>query len=223
MTKFEKLTEISIQLDGSRDIDKILTNEDIYENDQQGAWDLLFLFNVAYSWSQQNCRYDFAKHRQVTKWSLEHLMARNVRVLSEDEFKNYLNFVKEEERKKYSYADYKNEPENQKDKYLENMLGKEQYNGDDDHSLGNLALLGSDANSSLNNHLFPQKRCQINKWNSSPKEYFVPPATAAVFNKCFPGMELTKLFLSEDDKKAYTNFIQKTIENFVKEVASHVN
>ena len=205
---------------------EVAADEILYVNNPLGAWNLLFLFNLAYSWSQQNCRYDFAKHRQVAKWSLEHLMARNVRDLEKEEFENFLKFVPSEKQEKYScasYDEYIKQPENQKDKYLEGMLGEEQYNGDDDHSLGNLALLGGDANSSLNNHLFPQKRCQINKWNSSPNEYFVLPATAAVFNKCFPDMDTTKLFLSKDEKTSYTNFIQQTIENFVKEVSSHVN
>ena len=231
LTNINNLTDICKALEDRIKILKEpnIDTDDLYNDNKGKAWQILFLFNLAYASCCQHLRYDFRRHRMISTWSIEHLMARNVCNLNESEFENYHKYASIPE--KYSWNSYSEKCKtNEGKQYLEEMLGTEEYPKDNDHSLGNLALLPKEANSSLNNNLFRMKRDNINKWYASlkdyfippaTKDYFIPPATFAVFNKLFPEMNVLKPYLSTDDKKSYIDAIKVIIGKFVEEVKKH--
>ncbi len=221
LTLIDNLGDIhEVLVNTIKNIDELVKNIDLYNINKNKAWEILFLFNLAYASCCQHLRYDFKRHRMISTWSIEHLMARNVCNLNESEFENYHKYASIPE--KYSWNSYSEKCKtNEGEQYLEEMLGTEEYPKDNDHSLGNLALLPKEANSSLNNNLFRMKRDKINKWYASLKEYFIPPATFAVFNKLFPEMNVLKPYLNTDDKKSYIDAIKVIIGTFVEEVKQH--
>ncbi len=203
-------------------IESLETKANLYYENWGGALRALYLFNVAYAWSNQHQRYDFRQHRAVSKWSLEHIMARNVRDLVELEFQEYRKIAASPDN--FTWEEYQEQcKQSQGEQYLERMLGQDEYPSQEDNSLGNLALIPQSANSALSNHLFRQKRTQVNEWNSTPNVYFIPPATVAVFNKELATvinnelkeMNVTTPYLNQNDKAAYLQSMKAIVERFI--------
>lgn len=162
-------------------------------------------------------------HRQVEAWSIEHIFARNQKVLDEKELEEWLG----NDYSKSVFDEYQKECNEEKgkgkgDDWLAKKLGS-RYPTTEDNSIGNLALLPKDANSSLNNKLFEGKREAVSEWaRNSWTEYWAPPVTEAVFMKSLPGLKMTDPYWSEEDKKAYRNSMSKDIDSFIDKLKNPV-
>jgi hypothetical protein len=90
---------------------------------------------------------------------------------------------------------------------------------DEDNSLGNLALLPRDANSSLNDKLFRGKQREILSWvlARDKSSYWAPPLTVAMFTKEI-GEQKDKFlaYWSKLDRKAYVETVETTVTEFLK-------
>lgn len=84
--------------------------------------------------------------------------------------------------------------------------------GDDVHSLFNLALLDRNANSSLNNSLFVVKRMKILEKIKNGED--IPPATEAVFLRYFTEEEETLPWWSEKDREGYAKALHEILDAF---------
>ena len=151
-------------------------------------------------------------HLQVEAWSIEHIFARNQKNLDDKELKEWLGndyskSVFDEYRKEYN--------EGKGNDWLAKKLGN-RYPSTEDNSIGNLALLPKDANSSLNNKLFEGKRKAVSEWaRNSWTEYWAPPVTEAVFMKSLPGLKMTDPYWSENDKNGYQDSMKEDIDRFI--------
>ena len=75
----------------------------------------------------------------------------------------------------------------------------------DIQSIGNLALLSKNINSSLKNDIFEEKRNKLLK-KLSEENIFIPPLTLKIFSKNFDGAERTKAYWTPTDFNAYINY-----------------
>ena len=188
------------------DFKKLKDKEDVFnENkDKKQVIELLFLFNVAYSW-RRGMKYNFAEHANVSTWSLEHIHARNQVKLCKEDFEMMCNL----DYSKYEIACTDKDPKGYQ--WLEENI--ENYPVKEDHSLKNLALLPRDDNSSLNNGFFSEKKRII--FNKIQLEHWIPDATRDVFAKSLPGLNFNTSYWGEDDRDAYVEFIYDTIQKFL--------
>lgn len=182
-----------------------------------GLYDYLLLSNVAFCWKRWPMRYSFLKHRSIKKWSLEHIFARNQKDLSKEELEKWIPSVTEEQ-----IEDYKKKcEENAGNEWLSEKL-KDKYPTGEDNSIKNLAMLPSNANSSLNNNLFEGKRDAVLNWaNEGWKNYWVPPLTEAVFTKSLVGLNMSQPYWSDGDdgdKDSYYKYMDKSIKGFIDEL-----
>lgn len=191
-----------------------LTKPDIYSTGGDKLHNYLLLANVAWCCVKECVDYDFSRHSSVRKWSLEHVHARNQGCLDESEFMSLTfreNGVdKEALWKKYSEIKDKKEAQ----KRLEEVLA-DYPEEDEDNSLGNMALLPQDANSSLTNKLFVGKRREVLSWALEGQEsfYWAPPLTVAMFTKeagC--PEEKFNAFWGKKDRKNFMKLIASVIE-----------
>jgi hypothetical protein len=169
--------------------EKELTEENVYFENPEILHQYLLLLNLVYCSQRWPRRYDFYQHRKVDAWSLEHIFARNQNDFEKKEdLEKYLGAesLKEEEFIEYRKKCEKNEGIKWLQDWLKGKYGAE-YPEREDNSLGNMALLGKSANSSLSNSVFMMKRAEIISWQTV-NEYWVPPATEAVFLKSLPGL-----------------------------------
>ena len=194
-------------------------DKDAYSNWGEDLFNYLLLSNVAFCWKRWPYRYSFEMHRQVEAWSIEHIFARNQKVLDEKELEEWLG----NDYSKSVFDEYQKEcKEGKGDDWLAKKLGS-RYPTTEDNSIGNLALLPKDANSSLNNKLFEGKREAVSEWaRNSWTEYWAPPVTEAVFMKSLPGLKMTDPYWSEEDKKAYRNSMSKDIDSFIDKLKNPV-
>jgi len=193
---------------------------DLYSEHPEIAYNYLLLFNMAHCWRRWPLRYDFCQHRKIEAWSLEHIFARNQADFDKKaDLEKYLGVDSLEES---MFKEYQEECKNIKgDKWLQNWM-KIQYGADypesEDNSLGNLALLGKSANSSLSNHCFMTKRAEIISWSARNNDYWVPPATEAVFLKSLPRLDATRHYWTggdNGDRTNYVEFMKTEISDFV--------
>ena len=211
LTKSLSNTEGCIPKQSELDRDKGLDFYNIPQAKAQ-AREYLLLYNVAFCWRRWPMRYDFHQHRQVDSWSLEHIVARNTRDLTEVEFENF----SPQEIKKADWGKYEEACKiKQGEAWLIKIL-PQSYPNEDDHNIQNLALLSTNANASLNNNLFEGKRRLILGWFSSDKDnYWVPPATQAIFFKTIPDTDPRTPYWSQTDKQKYVESMQKDVHAFV--------
>jgi hypothetical protein len=194
------------------DFKKLKDQQDVFNENKEQAIKILFLFNVAYSW-RRGMKYNFAEHANVSTWSLEHIHARNQEKLNKDDFDMMCKLECTEKESNLKYTDYEEACTDKDPKgyqWLEEKI--ENYPVKEDHSLKNLALLPRDDNSSLNNCFFKAKRKKVIsiKW----LKHWIPDATRDVFAKSLPGLNFNTSYWGEDDRKAYVEFIGKTIQEF---------
>ena len=78
------------------------------------------------------------------------------------------------------------------------------------HDLSNLALIGNNDNSKLNNFIFPVKRNII--IDLEKKGHFVPLCTKMVFLKGYSNTDYQPFYWSEIDKNAYFSEIERIIK-----------
>ncbi len=189
----------------------------VNNSNKEYARRILLLFNVAWCWKRGDLLYDWSRHRNVGTWSLEHIFARNQKDLSKEEFNEFCLGC--ESAKWQEYVEYTKRDEG--DVYLARVLGDVYPQETEDNSLRNLALVGRNTNSALNNSLFTGKVVKLDE-RITCKAEFVPPATEAVFHKQFPEMAVGSPYFSENDKEKYLKFMHQTIKEFMKELEKHV-
>lgn len=186
-----------------------------YKNGGEKLHNYLLLSNVAFCWKRWPMRYSFFKHRNIEGWSLEHIFARNQKDLSEEELKEWIPSISKLQIKEYQEAC---EINYNGDDWLKEHL-KEEYPKEEDNSIKNLALLPTNANSSLNNKLFNGKRNAIRDWaDQSWKHYWAPPVTEAVFMKSLVNLNPNIPYWSEDDKESYLTAMANDIKSFIEAI-----
>ena len=80
--------------------------------------------------------------------------------------------------------------------------------------IGNLALLPTKANSSLQNDIFEEKRDKLLK-KLSKENIFVPPLTLKIFSKNFDGADRTKVYWTPNDFVVYLNYQKAQLEKIL--------
>lgn len=197
-----------------------LKDSDLYYNEKSRArlHQYLLLANVAWCCEQGGVDYDFWRHMHIQEWSLEHVHARNQKPLSEVEFKE-LTFKKGDKDELWtSYS--RIEDKDRAQKFLADNLTEDcgYPDEDEDNSLGNLALLPKDANSSLNDKLFIGKQREILSWALSGRGsvYWAPPLTVAMFAKevGWKGDKF-KRFWSVNDRSEIVEVMKSSIKAFL--------
>lgn len=202
---------------------KWLEDPNLYETmcGESRKWllDYLLLANVAWCSEQSGVDYDFHRHNLVDCWSVEHVHARNQRMLDKIEFKG-LKFKNGEDPetlwKEYRETDGRDEA----NAFLQDKLSAEAGypEENEDHSLGNLALLPKDANSCLNDKLFGGKRREILSWALQKEDscYWAPPLTVAMFVKEI-GDPVDKFlpYWSLKDRAAYADMVKSLVGLFL--------
>jgi len=193
---------------------------DLYVSEARGKYrivNLLFLSNVAWC-SSNRLRYDFASHRKVGDlWSVEHIHAKNQDKLDEYSFRSlaYKSNVKSVDELWHEYC-LKDSATDEAETFLAGLLdSRANYpRVDEDHSLGNLALLPKNTNSSLGNMSFPYKLSQVLEWSVTKKGgYWVPPMTLAIFSKEISAGGWP--YWSMEDRKAYKNLLTRVVGEFI--------
>lgn len=206
-----------------RDDEKLYkTESDNWRKDR--IVNLLFLANIAWCLSR-GLKYDFAAHRKVCgKWSVEHIHAKNQAMLDEHSFKS-LAFRNECNGDVHQlWVAYSQRENEEAEKFLaERLSGSANYpDADEDHSLGNLALLPRNTNSSLNDKSFPYKLAQILDWCvKRSTDYWVPPMTLAVFSKEISTDSWP--YWSTKDRDGYKKCLVDLIDGLLKSNAEQEN
>ena len=196
---------------------KWLEDPDLFNyGDKNKIHNYLLLANMSWCAEKLGVDYDFYRHAQISRWSVEHVHARNQRKLEEMEFKS-LKF--KEGDISDLWEQYSKETDNNKaNEFLQkNLLDDNGYpEMDEDNSLGNLALLPSDTNSSLGNKLFVGKQREILSWalDGDKSNYWAPPLTIAMFTKEV-GKDKFLKYWSEPDRKEYRTLLAELIETFL--------
>lgn len=211
-----------------------------YLKDRALIQKLLFLFNVEYA-RRRNRRFPFRIYRR-NLWSLEHIQAQNVEELhTKDQWQTWAEdhekalstlrfaalppaagvteeaFTSGKKRCTEALQNFPHDP-TQKDfealsrTVLDFMKRMGAPEGDDVHSLFNLALLDQNANSSLNNSLFVVKRMKILEKIKNGED--IPPATEAVFLRYFTEEEETLPWWSEKDREGYAKALHEILDAF---------
>lgn len=195
---------------------KWLESQTLYEESNSNLQNYLLLANVAWCSEKLGIDYDFYRYSTAGTWSIEHVHARNQEKLDELEFKS-LHFKEEDVDSlwlEYSKLD-DNESANQ---FLQEHLHEDcGYPSENvDHSLGNLALLPKNLNSSLNASLFEGKQEKILSNYALDTEYWVPPLTVAIFAKEVgePGDKFLP-YWSTRDREAYVRQMTAVVDKYL--------
>ena len=221
------------QSEGNEKEDNVIN----YADNRKAIERWLMLFNIL-ELNESGERFDFTVGR--TGWSVEHIKAQSSEVAKKDDWKDYLS--KERERiqaeKKLdnaevcrgiitsidafiseydtSVASGKNLGDEFETKLRELMLRIDKdidgFYEEDEHRLGNLALLGIAENSMLNNSQFYEKR---QKMLSKDGKHF-PYATRRVFLKVYSEQTLNMDFSTwcKADFNSYLKIQHKKLEEF---------
>lgn len=214
-------------------------NIDSFSYDWKFTKNLLLLFNVETICQTNDNSYRFPFHTyNKLIWSIEHIHAQNSEVLPKEEWKKWIeeykpwieNFknsiqpnnqekIKEIEEinkliKKFDEQDFDTINENDfttlQDKVFKLFSDNEESSI---HSIDNLALLGKNNNSSLNNAIFPIKRDKIIQMDKDGK--FIPPCTKNVFLKYYTSSEKEQNnYWGQNDRDAYKDAIVKTLNKY---------
>jgi len=173
---------------------------------------ILFLLNVVSTIKSGYSKYPFDLHTKEN-WSLEHIHPQNPESLSDSDKKELLASYK-----KYASPNLQNEIEDGEngieniDELLTKILAEQ---GEDIHTIDNMALLSKEKNSSLSNSLFIQKRQKVIEWDKNGE--FIPIGTKNVFLKYYTDTPESMKKWDNDDKKAYISKL-KTLYEYIKEL-----
>ena len=191
-----------------------------YHEDYVKVSKVLFLFNVISSMQSDYTRYPFDKHK-IERWSLEHIHAQNSEDIKDnkdkvsllkselayvdDSIKEKINQLLEKFDKKYSVSieEYSN---------LQNEIFSKYSEDISIHTIDNLALLSREANSALNNSIFPAKRDKIKQLDIGGS--FIPIGTKNVFLKYYSSDVKESIHWNRQDRKSYLNAIFDTLTNY---------
>ena len=166
------------------------------------------------------------------QWSIEHIFPQKA---TEKNCKSYildLIFLFNEENKESELKNILNELNiddniiNDREKLKEKINEKENIDINkineiinntqfiDIQSMGNLALLSKNINSSLQNGIFEEKRTILLK-KISEENIFVPPLTLKIFSKNFDGADRTKVYWTPNDFGVYLNYQKAQLEKIL--------
>lgn len=205
---------------------KWLEDENLYEtmcgDSKKWLIDYLLLANAAWCSDRCGVDYDFYRHSLAGGWSIEHVHARNQRMLGEVEFKS-LKFKSDDIAALWDEYRKKGTKDEANAFLQENLSEESGYpDEDEDNSFGNLALLPRDANSSLNDKLFLGKQREILSWALQRDDacYWAPPLTVAMFAKEV-GCKDDKFreYWSKNDRESYSAMVRVMVEEFLKQFA----
>jgi hypothetical protein len=209
-----------------------------YKNHAELIQRILLLFNIESILHNpdQHEFYPFRLHK-AKKWSLEHIHAQNSQELrTEKEWVDWLNYHKP------FVERIANDPTEPKQKQAKELLKKLisimktlpitreifndiaigiaallSYNPDDDsmHRISNLALLGKNDNSALNNSVYAVKRQMIIDFDKNGN--YIPICTRRAFFKYYTPESVGSSFYfwSDEDKKCYEKEIENVLANYL--------
>ena len=215
-----------------------------YDNDYDAISRLLLLFNVASLMkSDGNSRFPF-KEFNTNKWSLEHIHAQNsLKLNTKEKWKKWLEhhvdsvqsmvnsdgektaskeLLLEDIGKSILDIDKMTEAQfNELSDRITSLLSKSDEPTEYIHSLSNMALLQSSANSVLSNGLFDAKRREIIRMDS--EGMYIPYCTKMVFLKYYSSVQQDSIsfhFWAEDDRRDYIKRMNELLfkdYNYLKE------
>lgn len=188
-------------------------------------------FNFDKKTFNEGFRYRFDLHNKE-QWSIEHIFPQNA---TKDNYKSYildLIFLFKEEDKELELKSILNELNineniiNNREDLKKAFDDKKNIDIDkikeisdnmqfvDIQSIGNLALLSKNINSSLKNDIFEEKRDKLLK-KLSEENIFIPPLTFKVFSKNFDGAERTKAYWTPKDFDAYLEYQKNKLKQLL--------
>ena len=191
---------------------------------------ILLLFNVisVYTNGDQSMFFPFAQHKQKKGgWSLEHIHAQqseglktaelwvewlklHVKSLKNIDAMRYDGLIKEIE------ASYENINRERFQELFEKVITSLDLEQTPEyiHSLSNMALLGRDENSALNNSTFDVKRDKILEMDK--RGDYIPICTRRVFLKYYTSSEHNQIhFWGQADREDYLNAMNETLKPFL--------
>jgi hypothetical protein len=203
-----------------------------YTKDAHDLRDILTLFNIitVNKMRDDSQRYPFVSHK-AEQWSLEHIHAQNSQTLStRKEWREWLEahrdaMLDREENKellqevKEVLASLNDEKKNQKEIFNElsnkitNVFSEEADGGEEIHTIENMALIGFEKNSALNNSTFAVKRRKILKMDKAGN--YIPLCTKNVFFKYYNSKANDFTFWSPQDRSAYVEVIKDTLRDYL--------
>lgn len=172
----------------------------------------------------EHFRYRFDIHNK-NKWSIEHIIPQKLKdIINSYKVKNDDKKVKEiikeiENELNINLCNRNREElisseENKlKEKLTEENLEKYLDRLIDIHTIGNLALLEVNVNSSLKNNIFKEKRKILLK--KVDEGSFIPPLTLKVFSKTFIDADTEKDYWTDNDFNEYEKYQEKQLKKFI--------
>jgi len=182
---------------------------------------ILFLFNVISTMQSGYSRYPFDKHmykQKNEKWSLEHIHAQKSEDITKDEdrrqlLNSQLNYIDEELKQQVIEMMEDKEVDTKKFDEIQEKIFNIYSDNSSVHTIDNLALLGKDDNSSLNNSIFPAKRDKIKRLDKDGS--FIPIGTKNVFLKYYSDNVKDGLMWNKKDRRAYLKTIEDTLIDYI--------
>ena len=227
-----------LKIDDKDSLKKTLYEDLNYNNNKNDIKNIMLLLNCfeGYNFDEQlsfneGFRYRFDLHNKE-EWSIEHIFPQKA---TEKNCKSYildLIFLFKEENKESELKTILNELNiddniiNDREKLKEKINEKENIDINkineiinntqfiDIQSMGNLALLSKNINSSLQNGIFEEKRTILLK-KISEENIFVPPLTLKIFSKNFDGADRTKVYWTPNDFGVYLNYQKAQLEKIL--------
>ena len=233
------IDKLSLQIDDKDSLKKTLYEDLNYNNNKNDIKNIMLLLNCleGYNFNKETktfnegFRYRFDLHNKE-QWSIEHIFPQKA---TEKNCKSYildLIFLFNEENKESELKNILNELNiddniiNDREKLKEKINEKENIDINkineiinntqfiDIQSMGNLALLSKNINSSLQNGIFEEKRTILLK-KISEENIFVPPLTLKIFSKNFDGADRTKVYWTPNDFGVYLNYQKAQLEKIL--------
>jgi hypothetical protein len=231
--KIAGIIKASKQLDGL-----VYENEDGRGGDKPKIQQILFLHNVITTQNsdKEKPKFPFNLYKS-TKWSLEHIYARNSETISDtakqkdwlsDHIKSLSNTDCQDENIKQKLPELvekmnalKEQTEIDNEEFenivsdIDEIMDKLSEFGRDEnrHSIKNLCLLDGQTNSQLNNSVFDVKREKIKKRELGG--YYIPVCTKNVFLKAYTEFPATNAYWTKADREDYFKSIEETYNYFI--------
>lgn len=236
------IDELSLKID-DKDSLKIGETQYEYLNYQNNSKDIekiMLLLNCLEGYNFNNktfnkgFRYRFDLHNKE-QWSIEHIFPQNA---TKENYKSCIldliflfnsekNIKELENISKILDIDVNSIKDNEDIEELKELINKKEdidinaikdiikhTQSMDIQSIGNLALLPTKANSSLQNDIFEEKRDKLLK-KLSEENIFVPPLTLKIFSKNFDGADRTKVYWTPNDFVVYLNYQKAQLEKIL--------
>lgn len=223
-------------------IKKLLSHIDVdslnYNDNKSDIHRVLTLFNIVTAMNSDGRmhRYPFSLHKNQDSWSLEHIHAQRSEGLNTvKEWRCWLEVHNEvlKSSKKARWQDLSKEIEKvllEEDKpitkdvydlFFEKVKKEMSQQNDTDelHGIENMALLGKDENSALNNFMFAVKRRKILEMDK--KGAYIPICTRNVFLKYYNKNATDYVFWDSKDRETYLKTIKEVLYDYLPQTINH--